>query len=159
MHITSFSFVTPTHSFSILLFNLSVLAAMVAPSCWRSGRESQPAKLSPHHTWPTNVTAWPGLPDNPAPRHASKQKHADEEQVSHAQEAKKSAFKDAYHWISTVQANMVLEQEDITKVQAAVHSKPHMVQKKVKGEALAVLGLPVNLLPAHNPCKSNYTLE
>lgn len=171
-----FSFTTSTHSFCILLFK-SVLAAMVAPSRWRSTGESQPTELSPGHiataqpgvpntlalsphcTQPTNATAQPGQPDKPASRRTSELKHADEAQVRHSKQAKKTALKDTYQQISAVQANMAIEQEDITKDQVAMRPKPRIVQKKAEGEVPVVLGSSVNVLPAHNSRKSNYTVK
>ena len=62
----------------------------------KDGGESQPTEPSPCHTHHANTLAQPGLPDMPAPRHTSKQKHANEEQVRWAKKMKKSALKDAY---------------------------------------------------------------
>lgn len=153
---------------------------MVAPSRWRSGGESQPVEPPPHYavtaqpgadkaadgslppsepsprrTRPSNATARPGLPDKPASRRTSEQKRTDEEQVRHTKQLKYSAQKDAYQQISVVQANMTLQQEEITKDRAAVRPKPRQVVRKRTGEVgntPPVLGSPVSL-PARNPCK------
>lgn len=180
-----FLFVTPACSLHVLLFQTVLAAIMVAPRRWKSGGEpqpvepsppshctitaqpgapnkpaegSQPSELSRRRTRPTNATARPGLPDKPVPRHTSEQKRADEEQVRQTKQVKKSALEEAYQRISAVQADMVLEQEEVTKDRAAVRPKPRIVRKKVQegqpeAPLAAVLGsLPV---PGPKPCKPN----
>ena len=81
------------------------------------GGGSQPAGPSPHHTCCVNMFARPGLPDKPAPRQTSEQKHADNEEVRQAKQAKKSAVENAHQQISTMQANIVLEQEETVRME------------------------------------------
>lgn len=102
---------------------------MVPVHLLREGRQAQPVEPSERRiTRPSNASARPGLPDKPQPRRTSEQKRADEEQVSRMKEAKKIAEQGTYQRISTVQAQMVIDQSEARKDRAAVRPKPRMVK-------------------------------
>ena len=96
---------------------------MAASYCLREGgHQVPPPSQAPeyHITRKSNATTRLGLPDKPAPRHMSEQKHADEEQVKQMKEAKKLARKDAYqllHLAWVVHAMVVRLQQGFWKVQ------------------------------------------
>ncbi|KAH0838764.1 hypothetical protein J3R83DRAFT_7139 [Lanmaoa asiatica] len=107
---------------------------MVAPPGLREGSQALPAlpqPSEPRRTRPSNATARPGLPDKPVPRRTSEQKRADEEQVRQTKEAKKIGKQDTYRRISTMQAQMVVDQSEARMDRAAIRPKPRIVRKPV----------------------------
>ena len=66
-------------------------------------------------------------------RRTSEQKHADEEQVRHMKEAKKIAKEDAYQQISSMQAQIVVEQSEAQKDCTAMCPKPRLVKRPDAG--------------------------
>ncbi|KAG6371948.1 hypothetical protein JVT61DRAFT_8962 [Boletus reticuloceps] len=92
---------------------------MVAPQCLTERRVTRPS----------NATARPGLPDKPAPKRTSEQKRTDEEQVRQRKEEKKTAKEDAYQRISTMQAQMVVDQSEALKDRVPMRPKPRIVRK------------------------------
>ncbi|KAG9312035.1 hypothetical protein JVU11DRAFT_7313 [Chiua virens] len=98
-----------------------------------------PAQPSEHRvTWPLNANTQPGLLDKPQPRHTSEQKRIDDEHVRQKKEMLKKAEQDAYQWISTIQAQMVTEQSEAQKDQAAIQPlpKPRVVRKRSENKAM-----------------------
>lgn len=104
------------------------------PGAQKRADEKQPAQASERRvTRETNATARPGLPDKPAPRRTSEQKRTDEQQVRQMKEAQAMAKRDAYQRISTMQAQMVVEQSEARKDRAALRLQPHVVRKPEAG--------------------------
>ena len=114
---------------------------MVAPSRLRApASETQPAEPLPCRTRPSNATSQPGLPDKPAPQRTSVQKQADEEQATQAKEAKKTALKEAYQRIASLQAGMANKQSEAMKNRAPMRPKPRVIQKDSQSVLPMILG-------------------
>lgn len=152
-HIPSFEF----HSFSFSWCSGHFLLSstnffMVAPRCMTERSQAQPAQPSARCvTRKANATAHPGLPDKPALRRTSEQKRVDEEQIRQAKEAQKIAKQDTYQRISTLQAQMVIDQSEARKDRAGLRPKPRVVRKQVGQEEKEVV-----VLPPCYPCQSHH---
>ncbi|KAH0827334.1 hypothetical protein J3R83DRAFT_3962 [Lanmaoa asiatica] len=110
---------------------------MAIPSCFTAA-QAQPADSlpSPWRTRASNATARPGLPDMPASRRTSEQKHADNELARNEQDAKKAALKGAYQRIGGMQATMATEQAEAKKARPAMLPKWPVIEPEFKKPAI-----------------------
>lgn len=107
---------------------------MVTPS------QAPPAQPSERRvTRPSNANRRPGLPDKPAPRRTSEQKQADDEHIRQLKVAQKMAEQGTYERISTMQAQMVVEESEARKNRPAVRPKPRMVKKQLENKDSKIL--------------------